>query len=452
MRPAGPNSPPDAPRSFGAFLVLWSTQTLSLFGTSMTLFAINIWLAVERYPGPGQKAALALALTATTVASTLPLIFGMPLAGAFADRHDRRRILLLANLASALLAALLVLLLVGQLLTLWNAVLLLALYALAGSFHNAAFDSTYATLVPEGQVGRANGMMQTSYALSQVLAPAAAATLIGLPALLRERHLPLEFPASLRSGVPFAFAADALTFAFAALAVALLRFPAPGQSGGPRVSVWHDVGEGFRWILRRRPLLWLISFGSLANFTFAPLMLLLPLLVRDRLAADRATHHLSFEAALALVNMAMGAGGVLGGVVMTLWGGVRRRTLHVIVGALAILGLGQLAAAFSTTVTFMALALFLAELVVPALNTHSFTLWQEITPTRMLGRALATRRFISQCAFPVGTMIAGWIAAGAEPWVLVAVSGSLLAGWCLWQARASGLRDARAAHAGQRRE
>jgi hypothetical protein len=51
----------------------------------------------------------------------------------------------------------------------------------------------------------------------------------------------------------------------------------------------------------------------------------------------------------------------------------------------------------------------------------------------MLARALATRRFISQSAFPIGTVIAGWLAAAFEPWIVVTVSGALLASWTALQ-------------------
>src|SRR5262244_525037 len=92
------DSPPPAARSrFPAFLSLWASQTLSLFGTMISQFAVNVWLVRDLYPLHAQKPQLALALTATGIASSGPLIFGMPLAGAFADRHDRQRILVVAN-------------------------------------------------------------------------------------------------------------------------------------------------------------------------------------------------------------------------------------------------------------------------------------------------------------------------------------------------------------------
>ena len=136
-------SPPPAEDRFRAFLVLWGSQTLSLFGTMVSQFAINVWLARDLYPLAAQKPQLALALTATGFATTGPLIFAMPIAGAFADRHDRRRILVTTNTVLALLSVVLVLLTASHRLVLPLAVTLLLGYSLASSFHSAAFDSSY---------------------------------------------------------------------------------------------------------------------------------------------------------------------------------------------------------------------------------------------------------------------------------------------------------------------
>ena len=390
----------------------------------VTQFAVNVWLARDLYPLSSQKPQLALALTVTGFAATAPLIFGMPLAGAYADRHDRRRILVTANTILALLSAGFVVLSLGGLLTLPVAGAMLAGYSLTSSFHTAALDSSYGRFVSERDLPRASGMMMTSYALSQLLAPPLAATLVALPVLLGGTG---ALPAWVTNGVPFAFAADGLTFVVAAIIALSLRFPAMPAAVGPRKSLMADVRAGFRWILTRRPFLTLMSMGALANFTFAPLMVLLPLLARDRVMADAAARGMPFEAVLALANTAGGLGGVLGGVLVSVFGLRGWSRTHVMLLSLVVLGVGEVVTGLSTTVWSLALGMFVGELLVAPLNTASFTLWQDMTPPHMLARALATRRFIAQSAFPLGTVVAGWLAAIAEPWAVVTVGGALLA-------------------------
>src|SRR5260221_1811584 len=248
----------------------------------------------------------------------------MPARAASGSRHGRQRILVLANTLLALLTAVLVTLSVAHALTLPLAVALLVLYALAGSFHSAAFDSSYGRFVSQADLPRASGMMMTSFALAQMFAPPLAAMLVGLPALLGH-----GLPPWLGNGVPFAFAADGLTFVVAGIVAGVLQFPPhPVRLEHARGSLADDVRARFRWILTRRPFLFLISFGSLANLPFAPLVPLLPLLARDRTAADALRHHLKFESVLALVNTAGGLGGVVGGVAVSALGiRARRKTM-----------------------------------------------------------------------------------------------------------------------------
>ena len=424
-----PGPAPPAPvveNRFRAFLILWGSQTLSLFGTMVSQFAVSIWLARDLYPLAAQKPQLALALTATSFATAGPLIFAMPIAGAFADRHDRRRILITANSLLALLSLVLVALTAMHHLVLPIAVLLLLGYSLLSSFHSAAFDSSYGRFVREGDLPRASGMMMTSFGLAQLLAPPLAAALIGLPVLLGGSG---KLPPWLVDGIPFAFAADAVSFGIAACTALALRFPAMPVVPGPRASLIADARAGLDWVLRRRPFVWLISFGSLANLTFAPLMVLLPLLARDHVAADAARHHMPFQNVLALVTTAGGLGGVLGGVAVSIFGLRRWRKTLVMAVCLVMLGVGEVIAGLAPTGWGLATGMFVGELLVAPLNTASFTLWQSLTPPHMLARALATRRFIAQSAFPIGTVVAGWAAAVFEPWLVVTLSGALLALW-----------------------
>jgi MFS family permease len=314
---------------------------------------------------------------------------------------------------------------------------MLLCYSLGSSFHSAAFDSSYGRFVSPSNLPRASGMMMTSFGLAQLLAPPLAAALIGLPLLLGG---PARLPAWLANGIPFAFAADALSFVVAAATALALRFPPMPVAPGPRGSLTEEARAGFRWVLRRRPFVWLISFGSLANFTFAPLMVLLPLLARDHVAADAARRHLPFEAVLALANTAGGLGGVLGGVAVSIFGLRRWRKTLVMGVCLVVLGVGQVIAGLAPTVWGLAVGMFIGELLVAPLNTASFTLWQSLTPPHMLARALATRRFIAQSAFPIGTVIAGWLAAVFEPWLVVALAGALLALWTAAQLATPGFR------------
>src|SRR5262249_20970834 len=128
-----------------------------------------------------------------------------------------------------------------------------------------------------------------------------------------------------------------------------------------------------------------------------------------------------------LVNTAGGVGGVLGGIAVSIVGLKTWRKTLVMAACLAVSGAGAAIAGFAPTVWGLTAGMFVGELLIAPLNTASYTLWQSLTPPHMLARALATRRFIAQSAFPVGTILAGWTAAVMPPWLVVGLSGSVMA-------------------------
>ncbi len=215
---------------FKTFLVVWVTQSISVLGSALTFFALTIWLAEVLYPNPEQKGLLAIALSLISLAYGLPNIFAAPLAGAWADRHDRKLTMLLMDFGSGLISLALTGLILTRLLNLWLLIGLVVVQSIVSAFHYSAFDSSYAMLVPEKLLPRANGMMQTMSSLSNVLAPAIAASMIALPALSRQGKIYGEIGrilAALQSGIPLAVGVDAITFLFAAGILLFLVIPSP---------------------------------------------------------------------------------------------------------------------------------------------------------------------------------------------------------------------------------
>jgi MFS family permease len=216
-------SPPR--HGFRTFLVLWATQSLSVIGSGMTGFVLNVYLAQTLYPEAHQKVELALAFTVLNLASAVPFIFGGPVAGAWTDRLDRRMNLLIANVASGVLTlAMLVLMLAGAL-NVWAMVGIGILGSTVGAFHFAAFDASYAMLVPDRLLARANGMMWTTWSLAGIASPALGAFILAWPALGRQ-GLPLfGLLASITDATPVVIAIDTATFVVAAVALFFLDVP-----------------------------------------------------------------------------------------------------------------------------------------------------------------------------------------------------------------------------------
>src|SRR4051794_3631172 len=107
------------PNGFRTFLIVWLTQSVSVFGSALTGFAITIWLTQIQYPRVEQKPELAAALSIMSIIWAIPTVFGAPLAGAWADRHDRKRTMIVGDLISGCFSVVLLLLMVTGTLQLW---------------------------------------------------------------------------------------------------------------------------------------------------------------------------------------------------------------------------------------------------------------------------------------------------------------------------------------------
>src|SRR5919204_3838318 len=132
------------PHGFRTFVIVWLTQSVSVIGSALTVFAINIYLAQVLYPAPEQKPELALAITAFNLAFAIPVVFGAPLAGAWADRHDRKHTMIVMDSLNGLVSLLMVGLMLNHTLQLWMLIVIGFVAAMVGAFHGASFDTSYA--------------------------------------------------------------------------------------------------------------------------------------------------------------------------------------------------------------------------------------------------------------------------------------------------------------------
>ena len=431
MTAASPAYVPPA-NGWRTFLIVWVTQSISVFGSGLTVFALNIWMITDLYPRPEQKPELALAISATVLAFALPTVFLAPIAGAWADRHDRRRTMLVMDFANGLVSLALMVMVVTQTLQLWSLVVLEMLAATIGTFHGAAFDTSYAMLVPPAQLPRANGMMQTMWSLSSVLTPALAATLISIPKLVTGESFLSKVP-----GASLAMAVDSFTFFIASATLLFLFIPSPvraDMAGGlPKKSIWADVKEGALYIWHRRPMVWLLGTFAMANLITGTIGVFAPLLIKFNLAPDWTAHNFSLESALALIGTAGSLGGVLGGVIISTCGGLKKRRVYGVIGSLLLGAIMTTLVGLSVTFYLSIGLFFLAESTIPLANAHSQAIWQTQTPNELQGRVFSVRRLIAQFTWPLSTAMAGMLAGAFNPGYVLAGLGAIEAVFMLFQ-------------------
>lgn len=418
---------------FRTFVILWASQAASVFGTDLTLFALNIWLVQVIYPLPEQQPELAWALAALGLVMAVTGILATPIAGALVDRLDRKRVMLAMDLVNGVAMTTTAVLAATGILQVWMMLLISGLFGITDAVHSAALDTSYAMLVSDEQLPRANGMMQSLWSLSAVLSPAAAAGLVALPGLARQGLIPGglgQFLAGLKNGVPLAFSLDAITFFLSAAVLLFLQIPSPqhqqiGRLGRAVASIWSDIRFGVDYVRRRPPLLWLLATFAVANLC-EPMGVFLPLVVKVDLAADWLARGFTYETALATLNTMMAVGGLVGAVLVSLWGGARRRRVAALLFFMLLGGVTQIGLGLLPALYLAGAAAFFKSFTIPMANAHSQAIWQGQVPREMQGRVFAVRRVIAQGLMPLGQVLAGWLAASMDPGMGLALLGVLI--------------------------
>jgi len=448
------------PNGFRTFIILWLTQSFSAFGTQLTVFALNIWLATVLFPLPEQRPELASAIAIMSLAIAIPSVFAAPIAGAWADRHDRKQTMMMADALHGLLTVIELILIYTQTFRVWTMAITVFLHGLIQTFHHSAFDTSYSMIVPKAQLARANGMMQTTQSLSGILAPGVAALIVSLPSLARQGLIGGavgNWLAGLPNGTVFAMGLDVVTFLVAAIVPYFLHVPSPQRqpsaaqtsevstpihtstAGRAKISeiskssLWGDIKEGALYIWQRRPLLWLLATFTVTNFASSPIFVLTPLLLKFNLAADWARNGFTFETATALMATISSVGGVVGGVIISAWGGLKTNKIYGVV--LAILGTGLATIVLGLSPWFyLAVAMgFITAGLIPVMNAHSQSIWQSQTPPELQGRVFAVRRVIAQFTWPISTALAGYAGGVFDVGGYIVIMGIIATVFCIGQ-------------------
>jgi MFS family permease len=328
-------------------------DTASNFGDFALFLAMAIWVKSLS----GSTSAAALVMFSFAAGSGL-----LPFAGLLADRVNRRRLLIVANLALA--AVVLVLLLVRRPADVWLVYVVMFAYGALGSVTGPAQQALLPSLVEAEQLGDANGLLQATRGLLRVFAPVAGA---GLYVWL---------------GGPAVVIIDAATFVFAALTLIAIHVTEP-----PRVrSDQHwlaETGAGLRFIVRHRALRQLAVACGLA-------MLVLGFFESIGLAVVTSVLHHA-PSFLGVLGIAQAIGTVVGG---STAGTVLRRAGQV---RTVIIGLAATAAAsallFVAVDAFAIAAMLLLGVVVPWIVVAAVTALQQAAPEALQGRVSAAFEF-----------------------------------------------------------
>jgi len=378
------------------YLPMGIGQIVSLVGSALVQFAL-VWYVTKE---TGSATVLA---TATTAAIVPNIVLG-PFVGALVDRWDRKLVMIIADLVVALATVILALLFATGAIQIWHIVAILLTRSAAGVFQGPARTAATTLMVPKEHLSRLGGVNQAVDGMITVFSPALGALLMEL--------LPMQ-------GV---LAVDIVTAAIAiGLMIFFVRVPQPKarpktDKVTPR-SLLADVREAVRYIVTWRGLFLLVLMASLLNMFLAPGINLLPLHVTGFFGKG--------VRELALLQVAMGIGGIVGGLWLGVWGGFKRRVWTVLLGIIG-LGAGMLAFGLvpADRYTLSLVGLGMIGLMASLANGSLGPLMQTKVPSEVQGRVFMLLSSLTLAMMPIGLFLSAPIADHFGTQVSYIVGGS----------------------------
>ena len=353
------------------FQILLGSQGISALGDAVSFTALP--LLVLALTGSG------LAMGVVGALQTLPdLVLGM-VAGALADRSDRKRMMFLADLGRAILIALIPISVLLEGPTMAVILVVAAPMSILRSFFLAGYTASVPALVGRSQVGRANSYFEAIYSVGFIIGPAIAGVLA----------------ATIGPGPTLAI--DAVSFAVSGLGLLFVKRDLRAPIDRPRERLLAEIREGIDFILAHPTLRVVILFWGAVSILTAPLVSAL---------AVHVTRDLGLAASvLGIILAAYGVGTVTGALLTARSG--RLAAAPILLGGTVVTGtmLVVLAVAASTPV-FLAAA-FVSGIAQSMVLLTYITLRTNLSPDELLGRIGSTARTISLGLQPVGLLVGG---------------------------------------------
>lgn len=357
---------------------MWLSQAFSLFGSALVEFALGWYIA--------SKTGSAVVLSTAVLIAILPQVVLGPFIGPFIDRWNRKRTMIFADLTIAVVSTILVVLFVSGDIQIWHIYVAMLIRAIGQACHFPAMQASVSMIVPEKHLARVGGLNQTLNGIMSVISPAAGAFLLNT--LL----------------IQWVLLIDIVTAFVAVICLCLIVIPQPPRvKTGLKFSAIADLVEGIRYTLAWRGLAILLILFSIFNLLYTPAMNLMPIFVKNNLGGD--------VLKLGWLGAADGIGVVVGGLILGIWSGFKRRIFTVIAG-LSLVGITVFGLGFTSETSFIIgiTCICIAGVGLAICNAAHGAIIQSLVAKDMQGRVFTLNISLSMAMSLPGLVIAGQIA------------------------------------------
>lgn len=356
------------------FLILWSTQSISQLGSSMTAFALTLWLY--------EKTGSSLSTAALTICSYAPYVLMSIFAGALTDRFDKKKTMLVCDVLAVSCTVVILLLFRTNHLMIWHLYALNAVSGLMNTVQQPASEVATTLVIPEKDYQRTSGLRSLSRSLISILNPLLATALysfIGLNGVI---------------GVDI----GSFIIAFVALQF-FIRIPESKSERKESVLTLAKEGIGF---LKANPMLMtLILFMSGVNFVASAFDATLPGYVLPNPKGG--------QAVLGIVTSCSGVAMIIGSLIVSVLPKPKDRVKVVYLTMLFSLGTENFLLAFSREPVVWCIGQIIGWVLVPVMSANLDVILRSSIPVELQGRVYACRNTLQFFTIPIGLFLGGFM-------------------------------------------
>ena len=358
------------------FYILWSTQSLSQLGSSLTAFALTLWLY--------EKTGSALSTSALTICTYAPYVVMSIFAGAITDKFDKKKTMLICDAFAAFSTILILVLYKADLLTVWILYAVNVVSGLMNTVQQPASEVAYTLVIPKEYYQKTSGLQSLSRSLVSIGSPLIASMLYGL------------------AGLGAVIAVDLVTFAIAFFALAFfIRLPEGSAEKRGEGNVLALAREGLRFLKENPLVLNVILFMSGVNLIASAFDAVLPALV---LPNPRGGNSM-----LGVVTSCSGIAMVLGSAIVTFMPKPKDRVRVIYLSMLISLGIENFLLAFSREPLVWCVSQVIGWILVPVMAANQNVIMRNTIPVELQGRVYACRNTLQFFTIPIGLLLGGFM-------------------------------------------
>lgn len=355
-------------------ILFLGSQTISLFGSALVQYAILWYITLNTQSG--------MMMTISILCGFLPTFILSPIAGVWADRYNRKMLIMLADSLIAVSTLILAILFLIGYDDLWLLFVMSAVRAVGTGIQTPAVGAILPQIVPEEQLTKVNGANGSIQAIIMLIAPIISAALLTT------------------SSIEAIFFIDVIT---AAIAVSILLFflkiaVHEKASQEQTTSYFSDMQKGFAYVQNHVFLKKFFLFFSGFFILSAPAAFLTPLQVTRSFGDD--------VWRLTAIEVTFSIGMIIGGILISSWGGCKNK-IHTMTLATLIFGACTFALGIIPIFWLYLIFMGIIGIAIPMFNTPSTVLLQEKVEPDYLGRVFGVLGMISTSMMPLGMLVFG---------------------------------------------